>query len=196
MCNRERQFDLRKQVAAWQVGAVALLVIIVALSAALSGLIARYQKDTATWERKYMAAAAIERDAVEAYGSLILEVEEDEEARREAARAFEQAGEYRYIGECTITHYCCEKYEHICGTGDGLTASGVPVAPGMVAVDTDVIPMGSTVIIDGTSYLATDRGVTGKHIDIAVATHEEAERLGVYAAEVWILPAGQENGDG
>jgi len=59
-----------------------------------------------------------------------------------------------------------------------------------------VIPMGSTVIIDGTSYLATDRGVTGKHIDIAVATHEEAERLGVYAAEVWILPAGQENGDG
>ena len=196
MCNRERQFDLRRQIAAWQVGAIALLLIIAALATALSGLITRYQRDTESWKKKYMAAVAIEKDAVEAYGSLLLAMEEEKEARVEAARAFEQAGQYQYIGECTITHYCCEKYEHICGTGDGLTASGVPVAPGMVAVDTDVIPMGSTVIIDGTSYLATDRGVTGNHIDIAVATHEEADALGVYAAEVWILPAGQENGDG
>ena len=31
------------------------------------------------------------------------------------------------IEGCTITYYCCELRPHICGTGDGITASGAPV---------------------------------------------------------------------
>lgn len=93
---------------------------------------------------------------------------------------------YIYIGECTITAYCCEPYKHICGTGDGLTATGLPVAPGMVAVDPDVIPLGSTVIIEGAEYLAADTGVTGLWVDVAVPTHAEALELGVRTAEVWV----------
>ncbi|MBR2131912.1 MAG: hypothetical protein IJ955_05115 [Oscillospiraceae bacterium] len=39
-------------------------------------------------------------------------------------------------------------------------------------------------------YLAADTGVTGNHVDIAVQTHDEAERLGVGTAKVWIITGG------
>ena len=50
-------------------------------------------------------------------------------------------------------------------------------------------PLGSTVIIDGQAYLAADTGgaVRGSHVDIAVATHQEAEDLGVTTADVWVV---------
>ena len=94
----------------------------------------------------------------------------------------------RYIGECTITAYCpCAE---CCGRwADGLTASGLPAGPEIVAVDPDVIPLGSTVIIDGQKYLAADTGsgVTGNHIDICLASHEETVEHGVRTAEVWVI---------
>lgn len=92
------------------------------------------------------------------------------------------------LGEFLVTYYCCETYPHICGTGDGLTATGVPVAPGVVAVDPAVIPLGSTVVIDGAEYIAADTGglIRGNRIDIAVETHAEALDLGVRRAEVWL----------
>lgn len=94
---------------------------------------------------------------------------------------------------CTVSHYCCEKYAHICGTGNGITASGAPVQAGVsVAVDPKVIPLGSTVYVDygdGVihTYIAQDTGgaVKGNHIDVAVETHAEASRLGLKKAIVW-----------
>ena len=97
------------------------------------------------------------------------------------------------LDDCTVSHYCCELYPHICGTGTGYTASGAPVQAGVsVAVDPTVIPLGSTVYVDygdGAvhTYLAQDTGgaVSGSHIDVAVATHAEATRLGMKNATVW-----------
>lgn len=94
---------------------------------------------------------------------------------------------------CTVSHCCCEKRPHICGTGNGITASGVPVQAGVsVAVDPTVIPLGSTVYVDygdGVihTYIAHDTGgaVKGNHIDVAVETHAEASRLGLKKAIVW-----------
>ncbi len=102
--------------------------------------------------------------------------------------ALETHPELVSLGEFTVTYYCCEAYPHICGTGDGLTATGVPVEPGICAVDPEVIPLGSTVIVNGTSYLAADVGgaIKGQRIDIAVATHAEALELGVATAEVFL----------
>ena len=98
------------------------------------------------------------------------------------------------IDECTITHYCSEKRKHICGTGDGITATEVPVTPYWTcAVDPDVIPLGSEVMVDyGDSvafYKAQDIGcwVNGNHIDLAVETHEEALGLGVLVCAVYFL---------
>ena len=92
-----------------------------------------------------------------------------------------------YLGTFVATYYCCERYPHICGTGDGLTATGAVVEPGIVAVDPAVIPLGSVVVIDGTEYLAADTGglIKGQRVDIAVPTHAEALALGVREVEVW-----------
>ena len=90
------------------------------------------------------------------------------------------------IENCTVTFYCAERYPHICGTGDGIAYDGTPVIPwATCAVDPDVIPLGSTVLVDlgdgeGLRYFrANDTGVKGNHIDICVPTHDEALCLGV-----------------
>lgn len=188
---KSRRKELRRSLADWQRAAIGLFALGMVTSVVFSGLLVSQQKETERMEAKYRAAQAIERDAVEAYGRLLAEVETEREARAAQTAAYEALAGYQYIGECAITYYCCEAYEHVCGTGDGLTATGIPVAPGIVAVDPEVIPLGSTVIIDGTSYLAADTGalVKGNHIDIAVPTHAEALEKGVGTAEVWIIPA-------
>ena len=96
------------------------------------------------------------------------------------------------IEGCKITYYCCERYPHICGTGDGITALGNEVLPGVSCAVPKSIPLGATVMIDwGDGELeyrrADDRGggVTGDHIDLAVPTHREALELGVGRATVY-----------
>lgn len=189
MSEREKRLCLRRRTAAWQAGTVGLLIVAVVTNMVLYGLLLRQEQETAAWESKYRAVRAIERDAVAAYGELVARVDAEQEAREAQAAAFGALGGYEYIGECELTAYCCESEgnPHICGNGDGLTATGLPVAPGMVAVDPAVIPLGSTVIIDGTSYLAADTGVSGMHIDIAVQTHEEALDFGTRTAQVWVI---------
>lgn len=98
------------------------------------------------------------------------------------------------IDECVITYYCCERYEHICGTGDGITATGVPVTAGWTcAVDPSVIPYGCEVMVDyGDSvafYKAQDCGsaIDGNHIDLAVETHAEAIQMGTRTAKVYFM---------
>lgn len=95
--------------------------------------------------------------------------------------------QYKNLGRFKISHYCCEKYKHICGTGSGKTATGLDVRPGMISVDPSVIPLGSTILINGAEYVAEDTGgmIKGKKIDMAVSTHQEALDLGVYYADVY-----------
>ena len=92
----------------------------------------------------------------------------------------------------TITFYCCEARPHICGTGTGITASGRRVTPYVsCAVDPNVIPLGSTVMLEHNGemvYLrADDTGpaIKGNRLDIAVMGHQEALSMGVKTADVW-----------
>lgn len=99
------------------------------------------------------------------------------------------------VSDCLITHYCCERREHICGTGDGITSTGVEVTPDWTcAVDTSVIPYGAVVMVDygdrTAFYKAQDCGawIKGKHIDLAVETHDEALEMGTQTVNVyWIM---------
>ena len=186
---REIATRTRRDLASWQRAALGLLALSVGVNTALCAAITRQERQIEDLETRYHAVRAIEADAVAAYGELAARVDADREARQAQAEAYEAIGAYEYIGECTVTYYCCEAYEHVCGDGDGLTATGLPVTPGVVAVDPEVIPLGSTVIIDGQAYLAADTGgaVRGNHVDIAVATHQEAEDLGVTTADVWVV---------
>ena len=55
-----------------------------------------------------------------------------------------------YMGEFKYTYYCNEPYEHICGYGLGITASGKPTEVGWtVAADTSVLPIGSIIYVEG-----------------------------------------------
>ena len=117
------------------------------------------------------------------------------DAEAEENRLIEEAllARAHKIEDCLITYYCCEKYPHICGTGDGLTALGGEVLPGVSCAVPPGIPLGSTIMIDwGDGEIeyrrADDRGdaVRGDHIDLAVQTHKEALELGVdYATVYW-----------
>ena len=102
------------------------------------------------------------------------------------AEAYEAIGAWEYIGTCTVTAYCA--CEECCGEyADGLTATGLPVREGIVAVDPDVIPLGSTIIMDGVKYLAADTGVTGNHIDIYMPHHKIASAFGNHWQDVWMM---------
>ena len=97
------------------------------------------------------------------------------------------------LGLCKLTAYCCENYPHICNNGDATTtATGTtPTPKRTVAVDPNVIPYGSEVIICGHTYIAEDCGgaIKGNQIDIVFATHEEALEFGVQYANVnYIVP--------
>ena len=182
--DRSRQ-KLRRQRDDWQRAAAGMLVLSLAVNAALYGAKRRAEERHRT---ELLYVEQVRDDALEELGRMANDYALEAKARREQAEAYEALGAYRYIGECTITAYCpCAE---CCGRlADGTTATGLPAGPGIVAVDPDVIPLGSTVIIDGQKYLAADTGSgeEGLHIDIFLASHEETVAHGVRTADVWVV---------
>ena len=90
------------------------------------------------------------------------------------------------LGQFKLTAYCtCDK---CCGKwADGVTATGTRATPGRtIAVDPDVIPLGSKVNINGFEYTAEDTGsaIKGHRIDILFPSHQEALNFGVQYADV------------
>lgn len=85
---------------------------------------------------------------------------------------------------CRIVHYCeCDRCtgKHEGDPAYGVTATGTRVTEGRtVAVDPDVIPLGSELLINGHSYTAEDTGVKGSTVDIYIPDHEQALRMGTY----------------
>lgn len=91
------------------------------------------------------------------------------------------------LGTFKLSAYCaCEK---CCGVGaTGHTATGTKVkANQTIAVDPKVIPLGSTVLINGNAYIAEDTGgaIKGKRIDIYFESHQEALNFGRQTCEVY-----------
>ena len=93
-----------------------------------------------------------------------------------------------FAGVFSTTAYC--KCEKCCGVWtDSPTKSGtIPQEGRTIAVDPNVIPLGTQVIIDGQIYTAEDTGsaVKGNVIDIYLSDHEETEEYGRQNREVWI----------
>lgn len=97
---------------------------------------------------------------------------------------------FKNLGSFRLSFYCsCEK---CCGAqSTGLTKSGTTVTEGRtIAVDPKVIPLGSRVYIDGYGvFIAEDVGSAIKEnkIDIAVGNHEQALKLGIDEATVYLV---------
>lgn len=99
------------------------------------------------------------------------------------------------LGDFTATHYCsCAK---CCGTETGKTATGTQAtAERTIAVDPEIIPLGSKVIINNDVsdlipkvYIAEDTGgaIKGNRIDIYCESHQEALELGVKKVKVYLI---------
>lgn len=102
---------------------------------------------------------------------------------------YSTSGKWKSLGIYTVTHYCCEKYPHICNAGPPYkTATGTTPHVGGCAVDPSKIPLGSYVKLNGVVYHAEDTGgaIKGNRIDIVVGTHKEALAKGTYRAELFL----------
>lgn len=112
-----------------------------------------------------------------------IEPEEAEEARETPKLEPELLGRFKLTAYCTCSK-CCGKW------ADGITASGTLATPGRtIAVDKNVIPLGSKVIINGFEYIAEDTGgaIKGNRIDILFPTHQDALQFGIQYADVAIV---------
>lgn len=181
---------LRRSLVAWKRAAIGLFILAVLCNAA-QALVHNYLRGQ--WQTALQQTEESRDSALQELAAVSLASDQEKQARAAQAAEYEAVGAWKYIGECRLTAYCCEPYAHVCGTGDGLTATGIPVTPGIAAVDPAVIPLGSTLIIDGQRYLAADVGgaVVGQTVDIAVATHQEAVEFGVQRAPVWMVKEAQ-----
>ena len=134
--------------------------------------------------------APIVSDTLYDSSPIVEEIQEDFENEKIEEALLDRATR---LGNVIVTHYCSELRPHICGTGDGITASGRQVTPYVsVAVDPTEIPLGADVLVDYGDgeihyYRADDTGawVNGKHIDLAVETHDEALQMGIKTATVY-----------
>lgn len=117
---------------------------------------------------------------------LVAEQEREEEARR--ARSVETSrGAMRYVREYDME---ATAYLPTDGGGNGITASGMLAERGVVAVDTDVIPLGTRLYIPGYGMaIAGDTGgaIYGERIDLCMESYGEAMEFGRRWVKVYVL---------
>lgn len=101
-----------------------------------------------------------------------------------------ETSESYLLGEFTITAYCpcvdcCGKW------ADGYTASNTKAIEGRtIAVDPEVIPLGSIIEINGAEYVAEDTGgFKGNYVDIFFNSHSDALAFGKKNIEVYLKEA-------
>lgn len=111
-----------------------------------------------------------------------LVVFEEEPEEEPAEPEIQSLGTFRLTAYCDC-EICCDQW------ADGITYTGTEATPERtIAVDPSVIPLGSTIYINGQPYIAEDIGgaIKGNRIDIFFPTHNEALQFGVQYAEVVI----------
>ncbi|GEM_PF-5905407 len=91
---------------------------------------------------------------------------------------------------------CLLEFEATAYCDPGITKSGAPVAPGIVAADPSVLPLGSLIRLEDTEYRGTyevlDTGglVMGSMIDIYMPDLEEALAFGRRKVRITVLRYG------
>jgi 3D (Asp-Asp-Asp) domain-containing protein len=112
----------------------------------------------------------------------VLETEPEPEEVAETAPELQSLGTFKLTAYCPCPQ-CCGEW------ADGITYTMTKATAGRtVAVDPKVIPLGSTVYINGSAYVAEDIGgaIKGNRIDVYFPDHQTALQFGVQYAEVEI----------
>ncbi len=100
--------------------------------------------------------------------------------------------ELKDLGEFKLTAYCscskcCGKWAENRDNGIVVGATGEELIAGYsIAVDPNVIPYGTVVLINGQEYKAMDCGgaIKGNRIDVYFSNHSDAVNFGVKTADV------------
>lgn len=114
---------------------------------------------------------------------------EPEASNTRQVRVF-QPSAYDLDVEATFYYYHDDWPE---GSGTGITYTGNQCIPWYtIAVDPDIIPLGSRIFINGREYIADDIGgaIQGYRIDIAVNSREEAFWYGRRSLRIRVVPPG------
>lgn len=113
-------------------------------------------------------------------------IQEEEERKRLEVESKTKTAVFKVTGYCTCKTCCGVWSPEVTGKESHTFTGTVPCAGRTVAVDPNVIPLGSTVIINGVSYIAEDTGsaVVGNVIDIYFDSHQEACDWGLQYLEV------------
>jgi 3D (Asp-Asp-Asp) domain-containing protein len=104
------------------------------------------------------------------------------------ARPSRDAGAGHFVRRLTV-----EATAYVAG---GRTATGAPAEPGVIAVDPNVIPLGSRLYIPGFgTVVAADTGgaIRGNRIDICMASERQAEAWGRRVITVYVVSEPQGN---
>ena len=119
---------------------------------------------------------------------------EEQEASQEQLHAWEGGqyvetahGNLRFT-ECLVME--ASAYLPTDGSEEGITATGVPARYGIVAVDPDVIPLGTRLYIPGYGIaLAADTGgmIEGDMIDLCMEDYDECIQFGRRDIDVYVL---------
>ena len=93
--------------------------------------------------------------------------------------------EYTYVAE--VSAYTASDDE--CGNHEGITASGTHVQQGKTIAAPSWIPFGTTVVINGISYVCEDRGgyIQDNRLDIYMDSREDAVEFGRKEMEVTVV---------
>jgi len=119
------------------------------------------------------------QDQLDVHGDIINELQKENSELQEEVDEFLDKWS---MGEFEATAYTLAE-----GNGDGVTSVGVVPKPNRtIAVDPDVIPYGSKVIVNGQDYIAEDTGgdIQGKRLDIFMSNREQALNFGRRKVEI------------
>ena len=109
----------------------------------------------------------------------------EEEARKPKLKSL---GVFNLTAYCTCKICCGKNSPEVTGRPSKTRSGTHPVQGRTVAVDPNVIPLGTHIFINGHEYVAEDTGswVDGKDVDIFFDSHKEALIFGRQKAEVFV----------
>lgn len=149
-----------------------------------------------TYNVKYVNGVETERELAEEYVETapVDKIVEYGNKAQQAVAANGGTFTYKYVLTCEATAYDMSPAQN--GGYGGITATGVPLDKGVIAVDPKVIPLGSRVYIealDGSwSYgyaVAADTGgaIKGNRVDLCYYTRSECIQFGRRKCRVYVL---------
>lgn len=118
-----------------------------------------------------------------------VEIETDKESDTGKAAKPVSLGEFKLTAYCPCS-VCCDEWATNRPNGIVYGAIGEELKEGYsIAVDPDVIPYRTEVIINGNAYKAQDcgSGIKDNEIDVYFNNHNDALKFGVQYAEVFLV---------